>query len=155
MPRVTLFLHQWLISRTGREIPQSRLFPEFKNFVEDRADVRVAELVGELTASAKVYRALVEEAASPNPTIGRLALAVHRFEAVDTQVATPVLVWLTDPRNAVLADVAERAVEHLESWVVRRMLMRATTADLGRVTAQLLTVLDGGDAPADEVVWEL
>lgn len=152
--RSTLFLHQWLISRVGAEVLQSRLFPEFKHFVEHRTDTPVAQLIAEIAAVATRYRALVEETTSGAPDIDRVALAVHRFAVADTQVATPVLLWLLDPRHGIDAAVRERAVTHLESWVMRRMMLRATTADLGRVAANLITRLDAAGAPADEVVWE-
>lgn len=153
LARSTLFLQQWLISRTGREVPLGRLFQEFKHYLEHESGQDIEELVLRIVQVAGIYRGLVQEAEGDSPDLTRAGLAFYRFGEVGTQVAIPVVLWLLDPRNGVDPGVAERAIVDLESWVMRRMMLRATTADLGRVAARLIDELETASGQtADEVV---
>lgn len=140
--RATLFLQQWLIARLGEEVAQSRLFPMFKDYVLHRTDAPAAQVLAELAVEARTYRKWIEQAASQEPNLGPVALSLYRYSQTDTQVALPLLIWLHDPRHGVPADEVRRGVLAVESWVMRRMLLRLTTADLGRTVASLISRLE-------------
>ena len=49
-----------------------------------------------------------------------------------------MLLWLHDPELDIPADVADEVIAATESWVMRRLMLRLTSADLGRVVADLI-----------------
>ncbi|MGH3599558.1 MAG: HNH endonuclease family protein, partial [Pseudonocardiaceae bacterium] len=69
-------------------------------------------------------------------------------EAMQMGVATPVLLWLLSAEHAVPAAERARSLAALESWLVRRMLLRLTTKDINRMTVALLKELSTGE-PSD------
>lgn len=62
----------------------------------------------------------------------------------------PLLIWLHEPERNLPSDVIDGVVAAAESWIIRRMFLRLTTSDLGRVVAEVIRV--HGDAPADQLV---
>lgn len=74
-----------------------------------------------------------------NPDIDQIALAVYRMDASQLQVAKPILMWLHEPDQPKPAGEIRTAVAAVESWLMRRMVMRLPTSDLGRVVANLIT----------------
>jgi hypothetical protein len=58
-------------------------------------------------------------------------LTIYRMEAVNLEVAKPLLIWLNEPDHPKPADEVSTAVAAIESWLMRRMMMRLTTSDLG------------------------
>ena len=58
----------------------------------------------------------------------------------------PVALWLLDPeKDPVPGQQLTKAVEALESWLVRRMLVRATTKAYNQIAAELVRRLDKED----------
>jgi hypothetical protein len=147
--RATLFLQQWLTSRLGEEVGHNRLFPRFKDYVDHRTDTGAEALLGEIAAEARTYQGWVEESSSDKPNLSSAALSVYRYTQVDIQVAMPLMIWLHDPRRGVPEKEVSRALAAVESWIMRRMLLRLTTADLGRSLSALISALD--EVPVDEV----
>ncbi len=64
----------------------------------------------------------------------------------------PIFLWLMEPGTDYRSATAARVVSAVESWVVRRRLLRLQSADLGRIAADLITVARGS---ADEDVVSL
>lgn len=147
--RATLYLQQWLTSRLGEEVGHNRLFPRFKDYVDHRADTGAKVLLGEIATEAKIYQRWIEESTSDKANLSPAALSVYRYTQVDIQVAMPLMIWLHDPRRRVPESEVTRALVAVESWIMRRMLLRLTTADLGRSLSSLISALS--DVPVDQV----
>ena len=65
-------------------------------------------------------------------------MAVYRMQATGIELLKPVLIWLHDPEQSIPTDVADEVIAAVESWVIRRQLLRLPSADLGRIVADLI-----------------
>ena len=71
------------------------------------------------------------------------------MQASGVEVLKPALIWLHEPgRNLPDATIAA-VINALESWVVRRQLLRLATADMGRVVADIIRL--NQTTPKDEL----
>jgi hypothetical protein len=136
--RSSLFLNQWLISRVGEEIGPKSTFTRFKSYVEHEARTSMQTLLSEIKAQADVYESWTVAAEDPNRNLDVIELNVYRTHAADTEVLKPVLLWLTRADSSYSTDTISRVVGMLESWLIRRLLVRMPSADHGRVIADLI-----------------
>lgn len=149
--RSSVFLGQWLISRTGEEIGPRVVFTRFKHYVEHEAHQRMSDLLAEIKAQADRYRAWTEKSASTNDDLDPVLMCVYRMRAMDLETLKPILIWLHErprPESTVNAVVAST-----ESWLVRRALLRLKIGDLGRVVADLIRV--HRDVPDDQLASQV
>lgn len=151
--RSSIFLNHWLIAGTGEEIVAREVFTRFKNFADFDAEVPMVELVDQINEASRAYRAFVEGASASNP-IDRVQLFAYRTSVLESEVFKPVVMWLLDPEQAPIPEVQVlKALEVIESWLVRRMLVRATTNSYTQIAAELVTQLRKGErAAAGEIV---
>lgn len=152
-PRLDMFLQYWLIMRTHQEVPNDKLFVLFRkhadeNQVHDLTNAR--DLLAVLKADANQFRGLAEFA--PESPEGTFYYRV--VESLELGAFTPVMLWLLAERNVIPAHVRERALAALESWAVRRMLLRLTTKDINRLVISLLRELSAGDPAESGAVVE-
>ncbi|MGQ0624125.1 MAG: GmrSD restriction endonuclease domain-containing protein [Sporichthyaceae bacterium] len=147
LSRSSLFLNQWLVSRTGEEIGPHQTFTRFKSFVEHDSGEKLSALLPAIKAQADDYERWTVAAADPDRQLGVVEMAVYRMRVNETEVLTPLLLWLHAPGLKVPLAVIEAAVAVAESWVVRRQLLRLTSADLGRIVAELIQAHQGVPAP--------
>lgn len=146
-PRMSLFLNHWLISTTGEEVAASEVFRAFKRYLDD-SEVSLSKLLTDLVLQANNYRQLVEHAES-NDELDRLGMFLYRTQALGMEVTKPLVMWLTDPvAGPCSPGQIAKAIGHLESWLVRRMLVAATTKAYNRVLLELLARLQA--APRSE-----
>lgn len=136
--RSSLFLNQWLISRVGEEIGPKSTFTRFKSYVEHEAGTSMQALLSEIKAQADVYEAWTVAAEDPHRNLDVIELNIYRTHAVDTEVLKPILLWLTRADGWYSRDTISRVVGMLESWLIRRLLVRMPSADHGRVIADLI-----------------
>ena len=151
--RSSIFLNHLLISRTGEEIVAREVFTRFKSYADFEVDQPMSTLLREIAASSAVYRQFVEGASANNP-IDRIQLFAYRSSTLESEVFKPVVLWLLDPEQELIrGDQIVKALDSLESWLVRRMLVRATTQSYTQIAAELVTHLSKGDrsAAGDEV----
>ena len=138
--RSSIFLNHWLVARTGEEIVAREVFSRFKRYVDDEAGVPMAVLLEQLQRAALVYRSFVDETANSAGSIDRLGLFAYRTSMLESEVFKPLILLLLDPEQPSVPDAQfEKALESLESWLVRRMLVRATTSSYNQVAAELIT----------------
>ena len=137
-PRSTVFLGQWLVSRTGEDLGTRAFFGRFKHFVDHDHHGSTLALLQLLHTQALTYESWTKDAQGRNPDIDQVPLAVYRMEAANLEVAKPLLIWLHEPDHPKPAEEVRVAVAAVESWLMRRMLMRLPTSDLGRVVANLI-----------------
>jgi hypothetical protein len=142
-----LFLMHWLGMKLRRVIPATELFTTFRKDVLDFVPQRdMADLIRELNRDAAIYRSFDEQpSGSPD------ALFFERLEALDITTVMPlVLLLFTDP--SISPTRRRSALGALESWLIRRTLLRLTTKNYNREVAQLLTKVAGDPERADEIV---
>jgi hypothetical protein len=141
-PRSSIFLNHLLIARTGVEVVAREVFDRFKRFADHEAGLPMDQLLVQIHDSSQVYRHFVTTAATNAGPVDRLALFVYRTGVLESEVIKPLLLWLLDPEQPVVPEAQFiKALEVMESWMVRRMLVRATTKNYNKIIAELITLL--------------
>jgi alkylated DNA nucleotide flippase Atl1 len=141
MQRSSLFFNQWLVSQVGEEIGPRATFTRFKQFVEDCELERgetVVQLLPTIRAQADAYEAWTVHSRDPDRQLSRVELAFYRMRAADSQLLKPLLLWLHNPGRGFPADVIDRVITVVESWHVRRQLLRLNLGDMGRVVVDII-----------------
>ncbi len=131
--RGELFLTYWLGMKLGKIIASTELFATFRKQIlnaSPRPDA--AALVRELTLDARTLRSF-----DAQPTGSVEQLFFERLEALDVTTVMP-LALLLFTRSEIALDDRRRALQMVESWLVRRMLMGLTTKNYNREIADLL-----------------
>lgn len=140
LPRVSMFLSDYLIAATGDEVRPADVFRSFKRFLEhDPRAANVESWLAGMSEHSIVYQQYVEESLKPAGTLSEVARFIYRIRSVDTEVANPVLLWLLDPNLEPLPEEQmSLALMSLESWLVRRAIVGVTTKNYNRVLLELL-----------------
>lgn len=143
--RSSLFLTQWLVAKTAEEITVREVFSRFKRYVTDETP-NVSELLPKLAESAKRYQAFSEGAWKQTGTLTIIEQFVYRLDVINTETAKPLLLWLTDTDKAAIpAEQVEIALGALESWFLRRALVKAPTKAYNLAIAALIRDLNSHD----------
>jgi len=138
-PRSSLFLNQWLIAQTGEEVSPRAAFSTFKHYVEYEMTMPMAELLPTLHRQASEYQHWLQRAADPHAQLTPVELFVYRTQALDSEIVKPILLWLHQPRATPIPEsVVVQVLAAVESWLVRRALVRLSSADHGRIVADLI-----------------
>ncbi|MDP3892080.1 MAG: DUF1524 domain-containing protein [Nocardioides sp.] len=138
MSRSSLFITQWLISRTGEEIGPRATFTRFKHYADHQANRKMSDLLALIKEQAGHYQTWTVAAEDPDRALSAAEMAVYRMTATGIELLKPVLLWLHDPELDIPADVADEVIAATESWIMRRLMLRLTGSDLGRVVADLI-----------------
>lgn len=139
--RSSLFLTQWLTARTLKEIPAREVFSQFKRYVGD-TKAEVLPLLRSIGAAAAKYRAFTEGAAVSDGSLSRTDRFVYRLDKLDSEIAKPLLIWLAEPEQSDIDEpTRNELLEALESWFVRRALVRAQSQGTNRLMLDLLVQL--------------
>ncbi len=140
-PRASLFLWQWLVARTLTDFPIREVFTQFKHYV-NTVEKDVAALLPQIKAAADRYRAIIEGSENPNGVLTRAQLFSYRVGTLDSEVSRPLLIWLDEPAQAEVSDADRRRVlDLLESWFVRRALVKAPSQGSNRFLVDMLREL--------------
>lgn len=140
--RSSIFLNHLLIARTGVEVVAREVFDRFKRFADHDAGLPMNQLLVQIYNASQVYRHFVPDGSMHVAQVDRLGLFVYRTGVLESEVIKPLLLWLLDPeQGAVPQDQFVKALEVMESWMVRRMLVRATTKAYNKIIAELITLL--------------
>jgi hypothetical protein len=151
-PRISLFFNHWLIATIGEEVVAGEVFRMFKRYV-GLSEQSLGKLLHDIVVQAGNYRELIE-AGEAEGELNRLSLFLYRTHAMDMEVVKPLVMWLTDPvEGPCPSEQTAKAVACIESWLVRRMLVGATTKAYNRVLLELLARLQSTprDLAGDEV----
>ena len=153
-PRSSIFLNHWLVARTGEEVVTREVFDRFKRFADHDTGLPMATLLEEVHVAANVYRDFITAASANTSPIDRLALFGYRTGVLESEVIKPLVLWLRDPKEPPIPDVQfVKALDVVESWMVRRMLVRATTKNYNQVFAELVGEVRRSDrANAGDVI---
>jgi hypothetical protein len=135
-PRIDVFLNAWLTMKLHREVPNDRVFSDFRDYAVQTAP-GIAELLADLAADAGVYERMEQ---LPAATVeGTFYYRV--VKALDSAAVSPFLLWVLRWDETVMPiGQRHRALRALESWMVRRALCRATAKDVNRLVVELLRV---------------
>lgn len=138
--RSSLFLNHWLIAKTGEEIVAREVFSRFKYYVDHETEAQIADLIPQIAATAAVYREFIEAAGVSDGGVDRVQLFAYRTAVLESEVVKPVVIAILDPSlPQVPSDQIRRGLDALESWLVRRMLVRANTKAYNQIVAELIT----------------
>jgi hypothetical protein len=151
-PRSALFLNQWLIAKTGDEIVARELFARFKSYALEDSGSPMFSIVEQIDRASNIYREAVEKAANPAGDLTRVQLFVYRTTVMESEVVKPLLLWLLDSELPEVPKLqVDKSLGVLESWLVRRMLVRATSQSYTQVVSELIAELNKSDrsAPGD------
>ncbi|HEY2354890.1 MAG TPA: DUF262 domain-containing protein [Gaiellaceae bacterium] len=147
-PRVELFLMHWLTERTAAEVSATGLYVEFSRLFgpEVVGLDRVESFVSDFVNDGGTYRSFDSLDAG-----SRARLFFARRETLDTGVVFPVALrlWRERASGCVTDEEVTLALRALESWLVRRMVLRLTAQNYNRVLLDLLKAM--GEQAADPV----
>jgi len=146
--RSSLFLTQWLISQTRRDVTAREAFSAFKRYLAD-SDRDVLEILQHVKACADIYQDLIEKSRDHHAPLSTLEMFVYRSTELNSEIVKPVIIWFTDPElEPIPKEQLDRGIRALESWLVRRTLIREKSAGSNRFMVDLLAQL--ADEPRSE-----
>lgn len=148
-PRSSVFLNHWLITRTGEEVVAREVFSRFKIYADFRSGRPMLDLLQEIHRSAAIYREFTEKAEQLDGPLDRVGLFAYRVKTMESEVIKPVLLALLDHKSGPLPQKEiDTALDVLESWLTRRMLVRATAKAYNKIMAEVVSVIRNAPAGA-------
>lgn len=140
-PRIDDFLSHFLVTELAREIPTKGLFQHFQAYLAN-ARLPLDAVLARVAEYAKTYERL--------DTMTGLTSAertfVERLRVLDISTMTPVVLRFF---GALTKDERRQALTILDSYLVRRMIVGASTSTYGRVAQQIVGELTRAKAPVD------
>lgn len=150
--RIDLFLQYWLTMRVKDEIPTDAVFARFRGYAREQlADRASAEqFLAGLRKDADTFR----DFAQLDPATARGTFYTRVVEALELGAFIPLLLWLISEHHETSPAQADKALAAVESWAVRRTLLRRTMKDVNKLVVALLKELDAhpSDAVGDATV---
>lgn len=145
--RIDLFLQYWLTMRIKEEIPTDKVFDQFRKHAREELDsVSTAEaFLARLRTDADTFR----DFAQLDPRSAQGTFYARVVEALELGVFIPLLLWIITDAHPASPQQADRALAAVESWAVRRTLLRRTMKDVNRLVVAILKELD--QHPSNEV----
>ena len=141
-PRSSTFLNHWLIARTGQEVVTREIFDRFKRFADHDSGLPMTSLISQVHNASRIYRGFIVAASTYTGQIDRLGLFGYRTGVLESEVIKPLVLCLLDPEQPNIPEPQlTKALDVVESWMVRRMLVRATTKNYNQVVAELVALL--------------
>lgn len=140
-PRASWFLWHWLRARLLEDFAIRELFQQFKDYVTSkRPDIEV--LLPEIKAAADRYRFVIEGAQASTGPLTRAQWFSYRVGTLDSEIMRPLLIWLDEqPQADVPAADKDRVLRLLESWFVRRAIVKAPSQGANRFMVDLIVHL--------------
>lgn len=136
-PRIDIFLNYWLVMKLLREVPSDRVFADLRDQLALKHPA-VGELISEIARDAAVFAQLDKYPQTSVEGIFRYRVIL----ALDTAAVMPVLLWLLRwPEAELPVEQRHRALQAIESWLVRRTLARLTGKAVNQVMLDLLRAL--------------
>jgi hypothetical protein len=145
--RADWFLMHWLAMELGVVVRADKLFDAFrKDILRGHSAPSMDELVPRLCKDAKIMRSFDDfEPGTPEE------LFFSRMEAMDTTTLLPIALFLFRSEE-LEPDRRRRALWALESWLVRRAILRLTAKNYNRTLTSLLKAIKEDVEQADEAV---
>jgi hypothetical protein len=138
--RIDLFLQYWLTMCMLDEIPAEKVFANFRVYAKPHLTTvdKATQLLIGLRRDADTFRGFAE--LDPASAPGRFYARV--VEGLELGATIPLLLWLISGNHDLPAGAINRALAAVESWCVRRTLLRATMKDVNRFVIALIKHLD-------------
>lgn len=137
-PRSSVFFNHWLTARTGEEVVAREIFDCFKRFADHDAGISMAQLLAQIHKASQSYKDFITQSKAVGP-INRLGLFGYRTSVLESEVIKPLVLCLLDPQEVKIPEPQLlKALNVVESWMVRRMLVRATTKAYNQAVAELI-----------------
>lgn len=145
--RADWFLMHWLALELGEVVRADKLFDTFRRDILHRKGAPpMADLVPRLCRDAEIMRSFdAFDVAGPE---GRF---FSRMETMDTTTMLPVALFLFRTEE-LIQKRRLRALAALESWLVRRAVLRLTSKNYNRTLASLVGAVKGEGERADEAI---
>lgn len=140
-----LFLMHWLAMHLDDPIRVSELFKVFRERILSKQP-SPEDLITKLCADAKVMRGFDDF--PPDTVEGRF---FRRLEALDTSTVYALVLFLSTKPD-VTRESRRECLRMLESWLVRRALMAATTRDYNKFFPVLIKKIQESSEPAEVVL---
>ncbi|MBD2763573.1 DUF262 domain-containing protein [Kocuria sp. cx-116] len=138
--RVDIFLQYWLTMRMRDEVKTDHVFRAFAQYAQPKMDSASAAdaMLSQLRRDADTYRNFAQlDTDTPE---GRFYSRV--IDAMELAATTPLFLWLLSENHGVPTDQLRRGLLAIESWVIRRTLLRMTSKDVNRFMVAVIKVLD-------------
>lgn len=139
LPRIDVFLNHWLVMATDDDVVSSQLFAAFKRYLA-KGPRLATDVLADMERYAHVYERFERE--PQETTLGRF---LYRLNTIEVTTAYPALLWLLGPDGLPESELAH-ALQAIESWLMRRMLVRGTTKNYNNVFLALLRHVRGAAA---------
>jgi hypothetical protein len=141
-PRAVVFFNHWLFSVLGEDVTSSEVFSVFKRFLLDRPELSTLDLIKRVYRAAELYEDLTHRGKAGQGDVDRIALFVYRVEAMQTDIVKPLLMAILNPDryDPVPKEDLDQVLSDIESWLVRRMLVRVTNKNYNRTMADLISL---------------
>ena len=141
--RSSLFINHWLIAKIGEEVLNREIFSTFKNYADHESRISMLELLEQIHSAAAKYKEIFDGSENKEGQISRVELFAYRLNSMELDVLRPILITLVDPTEvAVPQDELEKAVSVIESWMVRRLLVRATNKNYNKLVVEMVQVVN-------------
>ena len=139
--RSSLFLTQWLTSQLQADVTAREVFGSFKRHILD-SDTPVLETLDNIKNNAIIYRRLTEQAQNPTAVLTVEETFFYRINALQSEIFKPVIIWLLDEaQEKIDIEQINKAISTIESWLIRRMLVRAPSQGTNRLAVDLLQTI--------------
>lgn len=147
--RADQFLQHWLVMRTASDVHSQQLFPTFRTVLDASDRGSVEDLVADLSRYADIYDSFETFAKE-----SRDGAFFRRIDTLDVTTFVPLFLLLYGLDTAGFSDADRtRALGAIESWLVRRAILRRTTKDYNKVVPTLVgRVTADSKSPADAVI---
>jgi hypothetical protein len=147
-PRAELYLMHWLTMQRAEEVGAHHLFTTFRKLVDDPRTQPIVEVVHEFATDAATF------ASFDHQPIGSVEQRFFdRLDVLDTSTVLPIVLMLFRQDPVVFSEARRhRALAVLESWLVRRMLLRLTTKNYNRFILDIIKLLKDDPTTADEII---
>lgn len=140
-PRSSWFLWHWLRARKLEDFPIRELFSQFKDYVTTGGH-SLETLLPEVKAAADRYRDVLEGSQKKDGTLTRAQWFSYRVGTLDSEVVRPLLIWLDEnEQEDIPASDREAIFRLLESWFVRRAIVKAPSQGANRLMVELMVHL--------------
>jgi hypothetical protein len=137
--RSSLFINHWLVAKTGEDVLAREVFSRFKSYADFESKKTMSELLEQICTSAKVYASIYELGDEREKDLDRIALFAYRLKVLELDVMRPLFLYLVDPDEGQISQPElEKCFEIIESWLVRRMLVRVTGKRYNKLVPEVI-----------------
>lgn len=145
--RIDLFLQYWLTMRTLTEVQTDSVFKSFQSYAADQLATQpdAETFLENLRRDADTFRDL----AQLDPSSAKGSFYSKIVESLEQGAFIPLLLWMISDNHNLPTDEVDKGLAAVESWVVRRMLLRRTMKDVNKMVVALLQHIN--DQPLKQV----